>query len=325
MSLIPIILANLADAVALVLENMNNLQIDFEDASARELATSLLDARPIGGTFTEIIQRNDCFNESNDDRGANVCTSPNGTDGSLFARNNHPQVSGVTDKLKFIAGENDPRADLGDPVQSVPSSLPPDSMNETNEELYNLQDAILRALRDQDSIPPSLMKRLELITDKAMMEELKNSQSNPVQFQSVLFRCIGSEVDRNCAPFSFDYRPPSPSSPPPKTFEDELLDCLANQNGRDSDDSMTTITTSSSSRTGSIPGQSMGIEKLSISVNEPLDLTNLMEFIEGCSSHNPACLQALKVVLKLLTEQPEFQALIVERELTAPSITYADS
>ncbi|THD26375.1 hypothetical protein D915_002867 [Fasciola hepatica] len=367
MSLIPIILANLADAVALVLLNMKNLQVEFEDSSARELATSLLDALPCEGSFTEIVQRNCCPNETGDKQAVEFYASSNGVDECLFDRSRNTAQEAAQNKLKFLMSEQEAILECAHQQDVINPSIARENLDETNEETVNLHDAVIRALRDHDSIPPSLMKRLEMITNKAVIQDLQSAGHNPVQFQSLLLRCVGSELDGNNKAASNEFRPPSPSTPPPKTFEDELIDCLMEEN-QESDD---TITSSNTVGTGSVseifdengkpftsennhwkcnPDENLLLadtnlkketvtspcsclgndlrstfnQKKHLSLQLNPELINFIEFLEGSSS-NPVFLQSLKIVLKLLTEQPEFQAIITQRDLTEPSVTYADS
>lgn len=327
----------------------------------------MLDALPSEGSFTEIVQKNDCPIEAKDSRAADVYVSADGPpEESLFDRTTSAFDASDQNRLKFLMSDTETSLDL--PEQQELKNPPTDQENldETTEESMSLHDAIIRALRDHDSIPPSLMKRLEFTADKTLMQKLQDARHNPIQFQSLLLRFVGSSLDGDKEADPNEFRPPSPSTPPPKTFEDELLDCLTEEL-QDSEDTTTSSSLTSKGSISETLTENMKFnaneEDHNLQINDNLlpsdseqkqetmhtplshsnyhqkymrnrknqsalhlnpEVINFIEFLEG-SSNNPLFVQSLKIVLKLLTEQPEFQSVFTQKELTESLITYADS
>ncbi|GAA37642.2 guanine nucleotide-binding protein alpha-15 subunit [Clonorchis sinensis] len=356
---IPIILANLTDAVILVLKNLMNLRVEFADTTTKKLAEELMQAQPENGFVLEIsnaknlshsLKQNEdiCEDETPgtfDYMTADILLNHQGVEEeparSETARSSRVPLSNVD-----ITAE--PSADI-----SIPKIL--------EDEQLCLQESLLRVLQRNESVPPSLVKKFEMLADSNMVDELREALVDINKLRSLYLKLFGQT--REALPHSHhDGPPPVPETPPPMSFEDELLNCMVDSNGDFLSEDDSTERSSQTSETESKPVSNSATlpkdklprnttDRLTSSITEnavsnrksdrdvvrshhlkmprgevisslPSLSTNSADSI--CHIFGGFSLRVLKVILKLITEQTEFQEAMQRRTFLTPPIGYAD-
>ncbi|KAG5452416.1 hypothetical protein CSKR_107116 [Clonorchis sinensis] len=356
---IPIILANLTDAVILVLKNLMNLRVEFADTTTKKLAEELMQAQPENGFVLEIsnaknlshsLKQNEdiCEDETPgtfDYMTADILLNHQGVEEeparSETARSSRVPLSNVD-----ITAE--PSADI-----SIPKIL--------EDEQLCLQESLLRVLQRNESVPPSLVKKFEMLADSNMVDELREALVDINKLRSLYLKLFGQT--REALPHSHhDGPPPVPETPPPMSFEDELLNCMVDSNGDFLSEDDSTERSSQTSETESKPVSNSATlpkdklprnttDRLTSSITEnavsnrksdrdvvrshhlkmprgevisslPSLSTNSADSI--CHIFGGFSLRVLKVILKLITEQSEFQEAMQRRTFLTPPIGYAD-
>ncbi|CAL8096126.1 unnamed protein product [Calicophoron daubneyi] len=364
--LIPTVLANLADAVALVLDSMTTLRIEFADNTISELANHLIDCRPKDGFLSDYFlncstnpfstdQENDKDSSKNGILDENLVIQPNSFSKDIII--NSPQLNprGLTDMDNILP------CDTPKVVNTYPEQ-------QTDDDSMCLQDTLLKILNSGgEVIPPSLMKKLELLAEPSIITELRNSLSDKSKLHSLIVQLFGDKFDGLKGDLVRDTPPPSPRSPPPSTFEDELLDCLVIRPACDlSDDTSTSSSTSVSNReqdngssdensceqpvtdgiVGELPTTPVGQNRMYLTRTSRTYDSNLARIpfrsskysrtrsVANCSISDlinqlkmdrGRPFQSSKIILKMITEQPEFQEAVKSKELVLKKLTYADS
>ncbi|KER32107.1 hypothetical protein T265_12854, partial [Opisthorchis viverrini] len=224
-----------------------------------------------------------------------------------------------------------------------------------------LQESLLRVLQRNESVPPSLVKKFELLADSNMVDELREALVDINKLRSLYLKLFG-QTRESLSHLHHDGPPPVPETPPPMSFEDELLNCMVDCNGDFLSEDDSTERSSQTSEKECEPKPNSAISPKEKSTRNTTDriISNITENAvsnkksdrdavrssqlkvprEEVISSLPSLstnsadsvshifggfsLRVLKVILKLITEQPEFQEAMQRRTFLTPPIVYAD-
>ncbi|KAF6768759.1 hypothetical protein AHF37_10918 [Paragonimus kellicotti] len=274
----------------------------------------------------------------------------------LDKTDNPMQVSGTKNSL----ANND--------ISNIIETTKPTNQSNDDEQSC-LEETLLRILQNSESVPPSLMKKFELLADSEILEELQQALLDTKQLRSLYMQLTRHKTDGLPAGLLRNRPPPIPNTPPPLSFEDELLDCIVGQN--ETGFSSSAETSSLSSTELEQPDKET---KVQVNHDHSKVRTNRKEekLLKTCASEtqpvrkNMECLDYEKVgcinqtgensvdhtlsldvsadrlwppgeagsfqhlrmlrrILKIITEQSEFQMAMQKSKYFVPKISYADT
>ncbi|KAA3676764.1 uncharacterized protein DEA37_0014110 [Paragonimus westermani] len=376
LQLAPTVLANLADSVALVLRNMPGLNIHFTDTSVKRIAMRMLEAQPENGfistmlcssTVSQLPQLFD-WPKSRQDSSTPVNTfNASFKQPDFSASIETPFESDkIYNPLTQVSVIKNSLAN-NDIAHSIEITKP--TNQSSDDEQSCLEETLLRILQNNESVPPSLMKKFELQADSEILDELQQAFLDTQQLRSLYLQLTRHKADGLPTGLLRNRPPPIPDTPPPLTFEDELLDCIVGQNetrlsSSGESSSLSSIeseqleeqtkvqvnhdhsklrtnrredkllkTCASEMQTAGKNMECFDYEK-QICINQTgensvdhalsLDLSvgRLWPFSDAGSFHQ---LRMLRRILKIVTEQPEFQLAMQKSKYFIPKISYADT
>ncbi|TGZ72443.1 hypothetical protein CRM22_002084 [Opisthorchis felineus] len=356
---IPIILANLTDAVILVLKNLMNLRVEFADTTTKKLAEELMQSQPENGFVLEVSNAKDLSHSLKPNEDLCENETPGTFDYTTADILLNHQV--IEDEPARSETARSSRVPLSNVDITAESSADINIPKIPEDEQLCLQESLLRVLQRDESVPPSLVKKFELLADSNMVDELREALVDINKLRSMYLKLFGQT--REALPhLHHDGPPPVPETPPPMSFEDELLSCMVDGNGDFLSEDDSTERSSQTSETESQPVSNRATspkdkltrnttDRMASSIaenaifnkksdrdaarsNQPrmskeeviCNLPSLSTNSADSISHNFGgfSLRVLKVILKLITEQPEFQEAMQRRTFLTPPIVYAD-
>ncbi|TNN07810.1 Guanine nucleotide-binding protein alpha-4 subunit [Schistosoma japonicum] len=252
-----IILANITDAIAMVLEYMKEENITFSDILAHKLQEYLVNSRSENGWITKdfIIfdEQYKTTNDSNNTPEQIVKHSKstlniklhNKTDQLLVhhsLNDNHcitthcnlPCIASLTKltipSTEFIQSNSQYYVTNPKLHQSINSSI-----SNTESITDSIVEKFLYYVHENNSIPPSVLKKFESIIDVKSIDNWQNIIKDKNVLHHLINILLQSGID-NWSAFLMHQStpPPIPTTLPPISVEDELLDYIVTSDGCDS-------------------------------------------------------------------------------------------
>ncbi|CAH8533216.1 unnamed protein product [Dicrocoelium dendriticum] len=360
MQLVSAIVANIMDAVVRVLKVLHKRGTQFEDTSLRELAIEWIETQPVGGFLSKLLQTTETQSIRNDLRRSSCVWQPGFLQSTQFTPKVRISVS--TDQVR---ARDEKMSQATVPTQILENNTAysllrcGENRSPANENAF-LQDALLRIIQYNESVPPSLMKKVEQMGKTEVIEWLK-ADSLDIGKLMLLYSEVG---DTPAAEMSVglpsDLPPSTPSASPPLSYEDELLasivaekevnsassQSLTSENSQNPSISNSLININGSSaeahfvskagylhKKNSSPENILNIDSAEVGKNSDtlssarqVQTMELNVFRNTKFDGSPECFlgSRLKATLKLFTEEVHVQEMLYKQNCSNSELMYAD-